>query len=303
MAVMDVPAKYGMPYIMGGPTSDQIGLKIASNPEKFRTCYKIVSPSYIYGKAWIWFWEEMLDQKQYTPDSKNIVLVNGNSAWGNAIGDSIYKFLRESHLYKEGYRIVLRDRVPIGETDFLAIMSKIKAYKPGIVFGIFSAVPTNAAFQKQLVDSGIRVPVCAGYTPNNPEFISLAGSAAEGLMWNTPVSVLPTKEGEHFRKAIWNKFGKEVEVFGSLVYDSIYIIKEAYERANSFDRDKFLKAMDKTRHVGVAGIFTFNPKTHEGIAGEDFLPARVYQIQNGKSLAIWPRNHSKGSYVVPSWMK
>ena len=303
MAVMDVPAKYEMPYIIGGATSDQIGLKIASNPKKFRACYKITNPSYIYGTCWIWFWEEMLAQKQYTPATKNITIVNGNSAWGNAIGDSIEKFLRESHLYKEGYRVVLRERVPIAETDFLAIMSKMKARSPGIAFGIFSAIPTNVAFQKQFVDSGLRAPVCAGYTPNNPEFIKLAGSAAEGLLWNTPVSVLPTKEGEHFQKAIWNKFGKEVEVFGSLVYDSIYIIKEAYERANSFERDKFLKAMDKTRHLGVAGVFTFDPKTHEGIAGEDLLPPRVYQIQNGKSFTVWPRKHSKVSYVVPSWMK
>jgi ABC-type branched-subunit amino acid transport system substrate-binding protein len=303
LAVMEVPAKYGVPFITGGATSDQIGLKRASDTKKYRAFYKPVVPSYMYGKVWIWFWEEMLDRGLYKPESKNVAMVYENSAWGIAITDAIKKYLKESKMYKEGYRIVLADQVPIGETDFLAEISKVKAHKPGIAFGIFASVPSNSAFQKQFVSAGIKVPVCSTYTPNNPEFITLTGPAANGLVWCSVICLLPTKEAEHFEKAIWEKYKKKVEVVGSIVYDDIYMIKEAYERAGSFDREKFLEAMDKTRHVGAAGVYEFDPVTHEGIPGEFHIPPVVYQIQDGKSIGIWPKKYAEAKYTVPSWMK
>ena len=303
LAVMDVPAKYGIPYIGGGATSDQIGLKRASDPKRFRAFYKPASPSYVYGQMWTWFLEFMLNENLYKPESKNITIVNENSAWGNAITDAIKKYLSESDLSKKGFKIVLADQVPHSETDFLAEISKIKAYKPGIVFGIFAAVPTNSAFQKQFVNAGIKVPVFSVYTPNNPEFLSVTGPAANGLIWNSVMNLLPTKEGKHFREAIQKRFQKDVEVVGSMVYDSIYMIKEGYERAGSFDKEKFLTEMDKTRHVGAAGVYVFDPKTHESIAGEDYIVSLAYQIQDGKSMIIWPKKHAEAKYTVPSWMK
>lgn len=303
LAVMDVPAKYGVPYISGGATSDQIGLKRASDTKKYRAFYKPSTPSYVYGQMWTWFWEFMLNENLYKPESKNITIVNENTAWGNAITDAIKKYLSESDLFKKGFRIVLADQVPHAETDFLAEISKIKAYKPGIVFGIFAAVPSNSAFQKQFVNAGIKVPVCACYTPDNPEFIKVTGPAANGLIWNSVVNVLPTKEGKHFREATQKRFQKDVDAPGSEVYDSIYMIKEAYERAGSFDREKFLAEMDKTRRVGAAGTYVFDPKTHEGLAGEDYIVSLAYQIQDGKSMIIWPKKHAEAKYTVPSWMK
>jgi len=303
LAVMDVPAKYGVPYISGGATSDQIGVKRASDPKKYRAFYKPSTPSYVYGQMWTWFWEFMLNENLYKPESKDITIVNENTAWGNAITDAIKKYLSESDLFKKGFRIVLADQVPHSETDFLAEISKIKAHKPGIVYGIFAAVPTNSAFQKQFVNAGIKVPVCSAYTPDTPEFISVTGPAANGLIWNSVMCILATKEGKHFREATQKRFQKDVTAPASEVYDSIYMIKEAYERVGSFDKEKFLTEMDKTRRVGAAGVYVFDPKTHEAIAGEDGIVPLVYQIQDGKNMVIWPKKHAEAKYTVPSWMK
>jgi branched-chain amino acid transport system substrate-binding protein len=245
----------------------------------------------------------MLKNNLYKPESKNITIVNENSAWGNAITESIKKYLEGSELSKQGFKIVLADQVPHAETDFLAMVSKIKANRPGMVFGIFAAVPANSAFQKQFVNSGIKAPVCSCYTPDNPEFIKVTGPAANGLIWNSAINLLNTKEGNRFREAIMKRFQKEVEVVGSILYDSMYMIKEAYVRAKSFDREKFLAEMDKTKHLGAAGTYVFDPKTHEGLAGEDYIPVLVHQIQEGKSKPIWPKKYGEAQYGVPPWMK
>jgi ABC-type branched-subunit amino acid transport system substrate-binding protein len=303
LAVMDVPAKYGIPYISGGATSDQIGLKRASDQKKFRAYYKPVSPSYVYGQMWTWFWEYMIKENQYKPENKNIAIVNENSAWGNAITDAIRKYLAESELTKQGFKIALADQVPLAETDFLAEISKIKASKPGIVFGIFAAVPTNSSFQKQFVNAGIKVPACSCYTPDNPEFIKVTGPAANGLIWNSAINLLPTKEGKHYREVIQKRFQKDVEVVGSIVYDLIYMIREAYQRAGSFEKEKFLNEMDKTKYVGAAGVYMFDPRTHEALAGEDYIVPLAYQIQDGKNKIIWPKKFADATYTLPSWMK
>jgi branched-chain amino acid transport system substrate-binding protein len=117
------------------------------------------------------------------------------------------------------------------------------------------------------------------------------------------MNVLPTKEGKHYREATQKRFQKDVDAPGSEVYDSIYMIKEAYERAGSFDKEKFLTEMDKTRRVGVAGVYVFDPKTHESIAGEDRIVPLVYQIQDGKNMIVWPKKYAEATYTVPSWMK
>jgi len=303
LAVMDVPAKYGIPYISGGATSDQIGLKRASDQKKFRAYYKPVSPSYVYGQMWTWFWEYMIKENQYKPENKNIAIVNENSAWGNAITDAIRKYLAESELTKQGFKIALADQVPLAETDFLAEISKIKASKPGIVFGIFAAVPTNSSFQKQFVNAGIKVPACSCYTPDNPEFIKVTGPAANGLIWNSAINLLPTKEGKRYREVIQKRFQKDVEVVGSIVYDLIYMIREAYQRAGSFEKEKFLNEMDKTKYVGAAGVYMFDPRTHEALAGEDYIVPLAYQIQDGKNKIIWPKKFADATYTLPSWMK
>lgn len=303
LAMMDIPAKYGIPYISGGATSDQIGIKRASDPKKFRAFYKPVCPSFVYGQMWTWFWEYMLKENLYKPESKNITIVNENSAWGNAITDAIKKYLGESELSRQGFKVVLADQVPHAETDFLAQITKLKAYKPGIVFGILAAVPANSAFQKQFVNAGIKVPVCSCYTPDNPEFIKVTGPAANGLIWNSVINLLPTKEGKRLRESVQKRFQKDAEVNVAILYDTMYMIKEAYERAGSFDREKFLTEMDKTKHLGAVGTYVFDPKTHEGAAGEDYIVPLAYQIQEGQNKIIWPKKNAEAQYVTPSWMK
>ena len=303
LAVMDVASKYRVPYISGGATSDQIGIKRASDAKKFRAFYKVACPSYVHARLWIWFWEYLFKENLYKPESNNIAIVNENSAWGNAITDAIKKYLGESQLSKQGFKITLADQVPHAETDFLAEVTKVKAQKPAIVFGIFAAVPANSAFQKQYVNAGIKAPVCSPYTPNNPEFIPLTGAAANGLLWGNAMNILSTNEGNHYKEAMLKRFQKDVEIVGAMVYDSVYIIKEAYGRAKSFDKEKLLAEMDKTKRVGVTGVYVFDPNTHEAITGEEFLPSVVYQIQEGKSIIIWPKKYASGQYVVPAWMK
>jgi hypothetical protein len=53
----------------------------------------------------------------------------------------------------------------------------------------------------------------------------------------------------------------------------------------------------------VAGVYVFDPKTHESIAGEDRIVPLVYQIQDGKNMIIWPKKYTEAKYTVPSWMK
>jgi hypothetical protein len=55
--------------------------------------------------------------------------------------------------------------------------------------------------------------------------------------------------------------------------------------------------------VGAAGTYVFDPKTHEGLAGEDYIPVLVHQIQEGKNRTIWPKKNAEAQYVVPTWMK
>ena len=82
---------------------------------------------------------------------------------------------------------------------------------------------------------------------------------------------------------IYNGFGN---------YDSIFILKEAMERAQSLDPDAIVPELEKTNHVGVVGRIVFTPRNskqpHDLIWGPNAYTPVVIQWREGKQAVVWP---------------
>jgi branched-chain amino acid transport system substrate-binding protein len=75
-------------------------------------------------------------------------------------------------------------------------------------------------------------------------------------------------------------------------HDSLYILKDAMERAGSLDPDAIVPALEKTNYVGLTGIMAFSPagskQPHDLIWGPNKYTPYSMQWRDGKQYIIWP---------------
>jgi len=89
-------------------------------------------------------------------------------------------------------------------------------------------------------------------------------------------------------------------------YESVYILKEAIERAGSLDPDAIVASIEKTDKMGVMGRIKFD-EGHQVIYGTD--PAQTatgcfFQwTEDGKRKIVYPKSLAEGEIVLPPWVK
>jgi branched-chain amino acid transport system substrate-binding protein len=145
-------------------------------------------------------------------------------------------------------------------TDFNAILTKIKSVKPAVVmYGGMDA--TAGPMAKQMKQLGIKAPLLAGDGVCSPEFIKLAGDAANVLtcsMAGEAVDKLP--KGEEFKAKYKAKFGTDVQIYSPYSYDAVFVIADAIKRAGKVDRAAITAAMPATNYTGLTGTISFDEK-------------------------------------------
>ncbi|NJN39741.1 MAG: branched-chain amino acid ABC transporter substrate-binding protein [Gammaproteobacteria bacterium] len=187
--------------------------------------------------------------------AKSVAIIDDRTAYGQGVADEVEKAAKAA-----GATVVAREFTTDKATDFMAILTKIKGKNPDAIFyGGMDA--TGGPMAKQAKDLGIQSKFVMADGGCSPEFIKLAGSAAEGFICSipgTPVDKLA--KGEDFKKRYKEKFGTEVQIYSPNAYDAVMVIVEAMKKANSADSAKFLPEVSKVSYDGVTGQITFDDK-------------------------------------------
>ena len=187
--------------------------------------------------------------------AKTIAIVDDRTAYGQGLADVVEKVAKE-----KGVKVVAREFTNDKATDFNAILTKIRAAKPDVVmYGGMDA--TAGPMAKQMKQLGIKAPMLAGDGVCSPEFIKLAGDAANILtcsMAGEAVEKLP--KGADFVAKYKAKFNQDVQIYSPYSYDAVYVIAEAIKAAGSAERAAITAAIPKTNYGGVTGQITFDEK-------------------------------------------
>jgi branched-chain amino acid transport system substrate-binding protein len=187
--------------------------------------------------------------------AKTIAIVDDRTAYGQGLADVVEKVAKE-----KGVKVVAREFTNDKATDFNAILTKIRAAKPDVVmYGGMDA--TAGPMAKQMKQLGIKAPMLAGDGVCSPEFIKLAGDAANILtcsMAGEAVEKLP--KGSDFVAKYKAKFNQDVQIYSPYSYDAVYVIAEAIKAAGSAERAAITAAIPKTNYGGVTGQITFDEK-------------------------------------------
>ncbi len=254
-----VYADAGIPQISPSSTNPDYTLK------GFKTTFRVVAHDGQQGPTLARFAVGNLK-------AKNIAIIDDSTAYGQGLADNF-----ESTVKTLGAKIIAREHTTDKDTDFKAILTKIKGKKPDLI--MFGGIdPQAAPMIKQMKELGIKARFIGGDGMQTPNFIKLAGDASDGAMASIPG--LPKDQmpgGKEFLEKYKAKFNQEVELFAPMGYDAVFVFVEAMKRAGSADPAKFLPEIGKTDYQGVIGPIAFDDKGDLKNG-----PITIYVVKGGK---------------------
>lgn len=254
-----VYADGGVPQISPSSTNPDYTLK------GFKTTFRVVAHDGQQGPTLARFAVNALK-------AKNIAVIDDSTSYGQGLADNF-----EATVKTLGAKIIAREHTTDKDTDFKAILTKIKGKKPDLI--MFGGIdPQAGPMVKQMKELGIKAKFIGGDGMQTPNFIKLAGDASDGAMASIPG--LPKDQmpgGKVFLEKYKTKFNQEVELFAPMGYDAVFVFVEAMKRAGSADPAKFLAEIGKTDYQGVIGPIAFDDKGDLKNG-----PITIYVVKGGK---------------------
>jgi branched-chain amino acid transport system substrate-binding protein len=213
---------------------------------------------------------------------KKVAIIDDKTAYGEGIANEVEKTLKAAKV-----TIVGRERTTDKETDFKAILTKIKGKNPDVIFhGGMDA--TGGPMLKQARELGIKAVFAFGDGACTNEMSKLAGPASEGMACSQ--AGLPAEAAsKEFKDAFAAKYG-EIKQYAPYFYDGAWAIVEAMKKADSADPAKFMPMIGGVSFTGATGKVEFDAKGDRKDAemtifrmGKDGKIAPVAIVKNGVS--------------------
>jgi branched-chain amino acid transport system substrate-binding protein len=167
---------------------------------------------------------------------KKIAIVHDKTPYGQGLADAARGFMNAG-----GKKEVLYEGVNVGEKDYSAIVSKIKA--AGADYVMWGGLHTEAGLiVRQMRDQGMKTIMISGDGITDNEFASIGGPGVEGTL----MSFGPEPRNNPNAQDVVAEFkakGYDPEGYTLYSYAGMQIIKQAIEKANSTDPHKVADVM------------------------------------------------------------
>lgn len=189
---------------------------------------------------------------------RRVAVVDDRTAYGQGL---VMEFSRS--LQQQGGTIVAREFTNDKATDFSAIVTRIRATKPDMVFfGGLSA--TAGPMLRQMKQLGMNVRMMGGDGICSDEIFKLSG----GTMVDGQVVCAEAggvrgegKAGmDKFRADYKKRFGIDVQINAPYAYDATMVMADAMVKAGSAVPAKYLPFLAKTSYKGVTGPVAFDAR-------------------------------------------
>ncbi len=190
-----------------------------------------------------------------------------------------------------GITLVAEESFGPKDTDMTPQLTKIKNANPQAII-CWTIGPAGAIVAKNKAQLGIKIPLFQCHGQPGPEYIQLAGKAAEGdgmpatklmaageLADNDPQKkviqdfIKLYKDQYHFDKQF------PLNTHSGYAWDAIYIVTNAMKQAGT-DPKKLRDAIEQTKgYVGVSGIYNITPEDHNGLGVDSMV---IVEVKDGK---------------------
>lgn len=256
----------GIPHITGAATNPDL------TKPGYKTTYRIIANDNSLGAALAYYAADALKVK-------TVAVIDDRTAYGQGVAE-VFKKTAES----KGLKVVDQQFTNDKATDFMAILTAIKAKKPDAVF--YGGMDAQAgAMLRQMDQLGLtNVKFFGGDGICTNEIVKIAAGAkslsnvvcAEG---GSSIAKMPG--GVEWKKRYDAKFPGQFQIYSPYTYDATFVLVDAMKRANSTDPKVYTPEIIKTNYKGVTANIQFEPN------GELKNPAVTLSVyKDGKKVAL-----------------
>ncbi|MGB4984236.1 MAG: ABC transporter substrate-binding protein [Erysipelotrichaceae bacterium] len=243
--------QYQIPMVTPSGTNDDVTLDAQGNtqPYAYRICYK----DSFQGVTLANFLANNLNKKSV------VILGDVASDYSKGLSQTFTKQFESL-----GGKVVLNESYSSGDTDFNAVLTKIKS-------ATFDALYIPGYYQevgliiKQARNMGINNIIIGGDGFDSSELINLAGKEnLNEVYFSTHYSNVDS-EVKTFIDSFKKEFNVEPNAFSALAYDATMLVIDAIKRAPSTKGVDVAKALNETKELkGITGTVSVDDK-HDAI--------------------------------------
>ena len=190
---------------------------------------------------------------------KKVAILHDNSSYAKGLAEEAQKGLKDA-----GVPVVFYDALTPSERDYTAILTKLKAADPDLIF-FTGYYPEAGMLLRQKKEMHWDVPMMGGDSVNNADLVQIAGlSSCEGfLFFSPPVPAdLVTEKGKAFIAAYTKAYNSlPNSVWALLAGDAFNVLVEALRNTDGSSEAmaEYLKTGLKD-YTGITGTFSFSAR-------------------------------------------
>ena len=262
LAVAELAAQDGIPMIT--PTGTQINITDAG-PNIFRVCF--TDP--YQGSTLAKFSKDKLGAKTAA------IMVNTSSDYSDGIANALIK-----QAEKEGIKVVAKEGYSDGDKDFKAQLTKINSENPDILV-VPEYYELSALIATQAREIGMQSTFIGpdGWDGIIGALDSSSYSVVDNSYFTNHYSTEDSNEKvQSFLKKYREKYNEEPTAFSALAYDTVYVLKNAIDKAGTTDKAELTKAIKASDMDGVTGHLTFDENNNP------IKAVTIIKVQDGKYI-------------------
>jgi len=232
----------GIPMITGAATNPDL------TKPGWNTTYRVIANDNSLGAA-------LAEYTAKTLGLKEVAVVDDRTPYGQGLA-SVY--MRD--VQKLGVKVVAKEFTNDKATDFMAILTSLKAKKPQAIFygGMYGQGGPMLRQMQQLGmndvkffgGDGICVPVLAEVAANAKTLDNVV--CADG-----GASIAKMPGGTAWKARYDAKYPGQFQVYSPYFYDGVMLLADAMKRANSWDPKVYIPFLQKSDYQGVSAHIQF----------------------------------------------
>ncbi len=283
-AVANVNERYKMPFVAYGAASSPIWEKGR------RYIFDIVAVAEDYQKGAVYLAKQI--------GVKKLAVVGQDSLFPRQAGKGAKEWAK-----KLGIEVVLDENYPTKQTDFTALLEKVKAADAEALISN-SYFADSAAQVRQMRELNLNFKLYSSTVgPGLPNFPEQLGPTAEYVLgfsqWEPLPAVLKHPGMKEYVEAYEKRFGEKPNYHAGGAYGALQVTEAALKKAGSFDSEKLRDALATIEVQTIFGRYKADAKgmnEHEGL---------TFQILRGQRRVVWPEKwaETRAELPMPEWSK
>lgn len=188
----------------------------------------------------------------------------------------------KSSFVQLGGKVIFEEQFPPGTSQFQSILAKMKGVHPKAVF--LSAQPKEGGFAvKQMAELGIKAQIGSNFSVDSPDFLGIAGTAANGIFFTTPAFDPKSKDPQvsQFVSKYKKRYGEDPDTTAGHFYDAVRVVAAAANAARDLTPAAIRDALFQVKDFpGVTGKMTFDDH------GDVTEPVMIKVVKDGKPQLV-----------------